>query len=128
MRTAALLLLALALAGCPTTTPQEIGIYGTTSAPPFRAAQVTNEDTEHSVAIARGVALGISCWDSCDYTCKEPSFTVGNSDMLAVRPVYRQGSTNPAWVLLARSAGTTTLTVTSTCATQEYQVTVASPP
>jgi hypothetical protein len=118
------LLAALALAGCPDPeSSEDISIYAITSAPSFQKADVVSDDEERSVTMTAGVALAVSCWDTCDYSCENATLVAGNPDLLGVRLVYRR-SGYPGWALLARAAGTTTLTVTTACASQVYDVTV----
>jgi hypothetical protein len=119
-------LLALALAGCPDpSTEKDISIWSSSYAPPSRVGKVTSTDEERSIQISRGLALAIGCWDTCDYGCVSPTFTAANPELLTVRPVY--SSYGSSYVILAKAAGTTTLTISDSCASVDYAVTVEEP-
>ncbi len=116
--------IALAAVGCPKSTepPKQVEIYATTAAPPASTALITNTDTEHRIAIARGVAIAVQSWTNCP---SSPSSVLASADVnvLGTRSVYRNGQPNQ-FVVWGQEAGTTTLLVTNGCAQQRYDVTV----
>jgi hypothetical protein len=125
---AGLLLAAILLSGCPSeSSAKTVELYALTSAPPARTALVTDTDVEHSLTITRGVALALACWDSCDGPCVDPTITVADPTLAAVRAVSRPTSATPAWVLVAAASGQTQLSVATTCATQTYSLRVVDP-
>jgi hypothetical protein len=120
---AAVVLLA---AGCPVdTVTKQINLYTITVAPPARTATLVSNDLEHSVALSRGVALAIGCWDSCKGSCENPTFEVTDPAVATIRPVFRASGAYPTWVLVAKSAGMTQIRVATACAEQVYGLTVA---
>jgi hypothetical protein len=128
MRRALVLLgaaVALGLTGCPDDKlPDAITLYGVTVAPPARTATLVSNDIEHTVQMSQGVALAFSCWDTCKGSCEGPVFTVGDPAIADVRPVFRSAGGYPAWVIVAKTAGATTIRVTNACAEQTYSLTV----
>ena len=119
-------LLATTLAGCPEPTEPDIELYPFTNAPVGRTAVVRNDydPPAHDIAITRGVVVGVSCWDSCDYYCLAPAVTSADESVVRVRPVYRASSTTTQFVLVAVAPGATEVTVQSACAERSYPVSV----
>jgi len=115
------------LAGCPPPSEPTIEVYAVTAAPPARTAAIVTSDEEHTITISRGVALAMACWDSCRGACDSPTFTVGNPEVVSVRPASRPSTTGATWVLVAAAAGETSLTVRSACAEEVYAVNVLAP-
>jgi len=117
-------LLALALAGCPEPTDDEIELYAFTGAPPGRTATVTNlyDPDEHDIDITRGVTIGVGCWDTCDYYCQDPTVTSGDDSLIRIRKVYRASTTTTQFVLIAVATGNTQVTVRTACAERIYPV------
>ena len=119
--------LALCATGCPEdpVTP-EINLYSVTVAPPGRAATLVSDDLQgHEVRMSRGLAFAIGCWNNCKGSCVAPTFEVADPAIAEVRPVYRSAGGYPTWVIVAKSSGTTQLTVADTCAQQAYGLVVA---
>jgi hypothetical protein len=120
---AVFLLLALLSTGCPRSeAPKRVEIYATTAAPPGKSSLITNTDTVHRIAIARGVAIAVQSWTTCP---NAPASSVTSSDptVLGTRSVYRNGQPNQ-FVLWGQTVGTTTVRVANGCAEQTYEVTV----
>jgi hypothetical protein len=116
---------ALLGAGCPDNSlPPEVEVYSVTTAPPARTAVVVNQEGDHHIQMSRGVALGLGCWDNCKGSCEAPTFSVADTEVAAVRSVFRS-SGYPTYVLVAKTAGRTEVTVSTACASQVYQLTVA---
>lgn len=124
MSRAVFLGLALLSTGCPKAAEpaKRVEIYATTAAPPATSAQITNTDTAHRIAIARGVAIAVQSWTTCP-NAPASSLTSGDPNVLGARSVYRNGQPNQ-FVLWGQTAGTTTLMVANGCASQRYEVTV----
>jgi hypothetical protein len=128
MRRALVLLAAaalLGLTGCPPEKlPDTITLYGVTVAPPARTAALVSDDIEHTVQMSQGVVFAVSCWDTCTGSCEGPVFTVSDPAVAEVRPVFRSSGGYPAWVVVAKTAGTAQIRVTNACAEQAYNLTV----
>ena len=117
------LVAALALTGCPRPdVPKRVEIYAITAAPPARSAQLTNTDTVHHLAIARGVAIAVTSWTTCPNS-PVTSLTATDPTVLGVHSVYRNGQPNQ-FVVFGQKASVTTLLVANGCAEQRYEVTV----
>lgn len=122
-------LLTAALAGCPEPTEDDIEIYAITGAPVGRTAQIRNvvDPPAFDVHMSRGVAIAVSCWDSCTYTCQSPALTSDDDSVVRIREIYRassSSSTSTQYVLVAVAPGTTQVTVQTACARRSYPVTV----
>jgi hypothetical protein len=119
-----LLPLLLLGAGCPGDTPPAIGIYQTSAAPPGRTASIENDEEagRYTIRLSSGVALGMGCWDSCEYACVNPSFTADANGIVEVRDLWT--TSGDAWVILGVGPGTTRLTVKDACAERVYDVVV----
>jgi hypothetical protein len=117
-----LMLLALGAAGCPDQAPPELLIAPTTSAPPARTLRL--DQRALTITVSRGVVFGLRCWDSCDGTCLGPSFVVADDKLAEVRPAFRNGRKDAEHVLIARSPGSTTVTIRDTCAEATYRLVV----
>jgi len=121
------LAVALGATGCPVDNPPDtITLYTVTVAPPARTATLVSTDLEHTVQMSQGVALAISCWDTCKGSCESPTFAVSDSAVADVRPVFRSTGGNATWVIVAKSAGTAQIQVTDACAEQTYSLTVTN--
>lgn len=112
----------LAATGCPDQPPPELLIAATTAAPPSRTLRL--DQRALTIRVSRGVVFGLRCWDSCDGTCLQPSFTLADSALAEVRPAFRNGRADTEHVLIARQPGTTTLTIRDTCAAAIYRLVV----
>jgi len=122
-------LLAAMLAGCPDpTTEPDVELYAFTGAPIGRTATVRNQydPPAHDIEITSGVAIGVSCWDSCDYTCVDPTISSADESIVRVKPAYRANSSAPQFVLIAVAPGDTQVNVRTDCAQKSYPVHVAS--
>jgi hypothetical protein len=120
---AILLPLALLLTGCPRSElPKRVELYATTAAPPGKSALITNTDTAHRIAVARGVAIAVQTWTTCP-NAPVSAVTSGDPNVLGARTVYRNGQPNQ-FVLWGQTVGTTTLRLANGCAEQQYEVTV----
>ena len=115
----------LALASCETT--PWIEISASSGSPPAREASITNRDGEHRIVLSVGVALMFDCYSGCHWPCEDPQFVVANPSVLDVLPVEEHYYSD-RFVLVGRSVGHTTLTVSSECADQLYDVEVISAP
>ncbi len=124
-RALAVLAIVVGAAGCPDERQDTVTLYSVTVAPPARTALLVSSETEHTVQMSRGVALAIGCWDTCKGSCVGPSFEVGDPAVAEVRPVFRSSGGYPTWVIVARTAGATTIRVATACAEQTYALTVA---
>ena len=104
-----------------------IEISQSSSAPPAREAEIVNDsyDDIHSIRLSVGVSILVECYSQCDWSCVDPQFVAADPSLLDVLPVedsqYRGG-----YVLVGRAVGQTTLTVSSDCAEQIYDVEVLS--
>lgn len=124
--------LGLALAGCPTDEPppDRVELYALTNAPPASKASIVSRDGSgeevYEIELSLGVAIATRCWDTCgpDSVCTLAKLTAHDPSILGVRPVYRGGPREGELALVARKAGTTTLRVQTSCAGQDYRVTV----
>jgi hypothetical protein len=129
-RAALVAALALAVAGCPADDPpdNDLILYTLTNAPPASQGSIINSDEQgYSITLTRGVAIGTRCWDSCDYDCVTPQFTIADETLLAVRALWRPTTTDADRVLIAMASGTTTLDVTTACTTRRYTVRILDP-
>lgn len=117
-------------ADCNPTGPHEVSIYGLNTAPLGRTATITEDEPDldevRGVALSRGVALAVHCWDDCDYTCVEPTLTSSDPTVVRVAALARQGVTGEH-VLVGVAPGQATLTLHSRCADKTYPVTVTAP-
>ena len=123
----ALSLLAVgALTGCPAPGPDEVSLLARTAPPPAKTARVTHdrEFEEFTVVLSDGVAMSVGCWDNCDYTCESPTFSSADPSVLEVRPITRLTGSTEDHLIFGAAPGSTTLTVSSQCGSQTYQVTV----
>lgn len=111
------------VAGCEDY-PDYVEVSAVTGAPPSRTAHITNSETEHSIHLSKGVALGLRCYDSCDGACIAPQFVIGDQTLLEAHEAYFAGSAGH--VLFAKEAGTTTLVVDTTCAHRIYTVVITA--
>ena len=121
------LAVALGATGCPEDNPPHtITLYSVTVAPPARTATLVSTDLEHTVQMSQGVALAISCWDTCTGGCESPTFSVSAPAVADVRPVFRAAGGYATWVIVAKTAGTAQIHVTDACAEQAYSLTVTN--
>ncbi len=112
------------LAGCPDPSDPDVELYAITSAPVGRTASVRNEydPTAHDVEMTRGVAVGVGCWDSCDYYCVAPSVSSSDEGVVRVKEIYRANSTAKQFVLIAVAPGNAQVVVSTVCAQKTYPV------
>lgn len=123
--------LALAVPGCPehSDAVPDIILYGLTTPPPGNQGVIVSSDSDgYSITLSRGVAIGARCWDSCDYDCVAPHITPADESVIAVRPMWRPSGGDADRVLIAMQTGTTTVTVSTSCATRTYPVRVVDQP
>lgn len=113
-----------ALAGCPDPDDPDVELYAFTSAPVGRTATVRNQyDPEaHDIEMTRGVAVGVGCWDSCDYYCVAPSVSSSDEGVVRVKEVYRANTTTKQFVLIAVAPGNAQVVVSTLCAQKSYPV------
>ena len=117
------------LAGCPDPdTDPDIELYAFTSAPVGRTATVRNQydPPVNDIELTAGVAVGVSCWDSCDYTCVDPTVSSDDESIVRVKQVYRSGVSATQFVLIAVAPGDAHVNVRTTCAERRYPVHVGS--
>lgn len=125
-----LLLCLTFLGACDPESPDEVGIYELTPAPPGKSATILEDEPsfeqDRGITLTRGVALATRCWETCEYLCREAELVTADPTTLMVRPLLRQGQTpDVEFTLLALKPGTTTLTVRTRCGVKDYPVTVA---
>jgi hypothetical protein len=113
---------------CDPKTDDDLSLYRMTGAPPTRTAQVREADDSAgrspTITLSRGVVLSVRCWDTCDYTCDTPTFTVAHPELLSVRAVDRLNANVPEYALVAAQSGTTQLTIATDCKSKTYSVTI----
>lgn len=116
------LFVGLTAAGCG------VDLNPLTEAPPTRVADL--DPAGETIALSHGVALGVSCTDSCDGACENPVLFAADPDVVSVREAIAPSVDSPwfevgeVWVLLGAQPGRTELTVRSDCGDQVYAVEV----
>lgn len=99
-----------------------------TEAPPTRVADL--DPANETIELSNGVALGVSCTDSCDGACENAEVLAADPEILSVRDALAPTVDSPwfevgdVWVLLGSAPGRTELTVRSDCGEQVYAVEV----
>jgi hypothetical protein len=127
-----MLLLAIALAGCPEPEPADVALVALTRAPPASTATVDHDYTHDTftITLSVGVAMAVQCWDDCGDVsdgarCTHVKLTSRETNQLGVRPLYRVGAPEQdEFVLVGSAPGTTSLRVETDCASRDYAVSV----
>ncbi|MEO1270161.1 MAG: hypothetical protein AAFX99_18905 [Myxococcota bacterium] len=132
--TAGLVSVAL-LTGCPVEPYlDEVNLFAQTQAPPAATALLISNslNERYTLDLSEGVALAATCWATCEDNCNQTTINVAPPDLLDVRPAYSptNNSYNPSntWVLIGQTKGSGTLTITTSCASRSYIVTVDAAP
>jgi hypothetical protein len=120
------LLALVTLTGCPGEDPEaDVRLIQSTGAPPTLQARVDTSETASSLKVSTGVAMAVSCWDSCvDSTtsCEGVSIAIENPEVLDAREIFRNGRQQQGdYVLSGRSAGATNVTITTACGSRVYR-------
>lgn len=114
--------LALLTVGCG------VDLNPLTEPPPTRVADL--DPARETLELSHGVALGVSCSDSCDGACENPELLAADPEVLSVREAIAPSVESPwfevedVWVLLGSQPGRTELTVRSDCGERVYTVQV----
>ena len=121
----------LTLSACPSSSPESV-VYlrQITAAPVSLVAEVNHPfESQPTIRLSEGAVMGVSCTEGCyddndtRSQCQGVIVTVSPSTLASVRTAYVPSSREPH-VLIGQEAGSGTVTVSTACASNTYQITV----
>ena len=111
------------LLGCPKQEiKSDVALLQATVAPPTLTAELIDDDRRHEIRLSAGVAMGVTCWDSCEGStslCQGFTVTSADDSIISVREAFRANG-QPTYVLAASASGRTNVTVRTACGSQSY--------
>jgi hypothetical protein len=114
----------LLLTGCPGPDYEpQVALVQATGAPPTLTAQIVDDDDTQQIRMSRGVAMGVTCWDSCPEmtkSCQALTVTSGDESVISVQDAFRSNGQRTL-VLSAHAQGTTTISVHTACGSKTYR-------